>query len=169
MCRNNTDGCLSKHFKFSVLFGGLAYNQVPHYTMVSEIQLKPLNHPSGQVDALQLKMIKGNPSEIHWSGLVCSVYRSQRNNAVTESSLGFNMLLTQIKDSACGHEGLFTTFASLQQEWSKEEVSRDINTLADTKAHLFNNNQTLTEALFMSQIPPGSAACPGKQQAASTH
>lgn len=164
MCRKNSDGCPSKHFKFSVLFGGLAYHQVPHCTMV-----KPLNHPSGQVDALQLKMIKGNPSEIHWSGLVCSVYRSQRNNAVTESSLGFNMFLTQIKDSACGHKGLFTMFASLQQEWSKEEVSRDINTLADTKTHLFNNNQTLAEALFMSQIPPGSAACPVKQQVASTH
>lgn len=58
MCRNNGcleimadkgDGCLSKHFKFGVLFGGLAYNQVPHYTMVSEIQLKPLNHPSAKL------------------------------------------------------------------------------------------------------------------------
>lgn len=116
MCSNNSDGCLGKHFKFSVLFGGLIYNQVPHCTMVSKIQLKPLNHIPGHVDVLQLKMIKGNPSEIHRSGLVFSVYRSQGNNAVTEGSLGFNMLLTQIKDPAWGRIGLFMMFASLQQK-----------------------------------------------------
>lgn len=86
----------------------------------------------------------------HWSGLVFSVYRSQGNNPVTEGSLGFNMLLTQIKDPAWGRIGLFMMFATLQQEWSKEEVSRGINTLADTKTHLFNNDQILAEALFTS-------------------
>lgn len=134
-------------------------------TMVSEIQLSPLSHLSDLADALQAKMIKGNPSEI----LACSVYRSQRNNAVTEGSLGFNMLLTQIKDPACGCTGLFTIFGSLQQEWVEEEVSRGVNTLADTKMQLFNNDQTLAAALCMFQNPPGSAACPVKQQAASAH
>ncbi len=161
MCTNNSDGCLSKHYESSVLFGGLTYNQVPHCTMVSEIQLSPRSHLSDLADALQVKMIKGNPSEI----LACSVYRSQRNNAVTEGSLGFNMLLTQIKDPACGCTGLFTIFGSLQQEWVKEEVSRGVNTLADTKMHLFNNDQTLAAALCTSQNPPGSTACPVKQQA----
>lgn len=114
MCTNNSVGCLSKHYESIVLFGSLTYNQVvvPHCTIVSEIQLSPLSHLSDLADALQVKMIKGNPSEI----LACSVYRSQRNNAITEGSLGFNMLLTQIKDSACGCTGLFTIFCSLQQE-----------------------------------------------------
>lgn len=165
MHTNNSDCCLSKHYESSVLFGGLMYNQVPHCTMVSEIQLTPLSHLSDLAEALQAKMIKGNPSEI----LACSVYRSQRNNAVTEGSLGFNMLLTQIKDPACGCTELFTIFGSLQREWVKEEVSGGVNTLADTKMHLFNNVQTLTAALCTCQNPPGSAACPIMQQAASAH
>jgi len=78
--------------------------------MVSEIQLSikfqaTLMQISGHVDALQLKMIKENPSERQCSGLVFSVYWSQGNNAVTEGSLGFNIILTQIKDPALGRIG----------------------------------------------------------------